>query len=213
MKPICSFLFLLFSVISFSQIKIPNGFSEVTKSPSNGKKIEKVVLNFDDDNLLDEAVLVENEFSNYKLLMYLTSLQKQYEVDLLSTNYAAIYPIPLKTNKNVIQFGYFEDGTATFGRFIKIRFYAETQQIQVIGYDCSYKSSPTSSIEKSYNLLTGKYKVKRINYNEIGKATTEEFSGENNYFKNNVFLESLDLEMFVNLDDVGSKYIVCKLKK
>lgn len=36
MKPNITFLLLLFSLFSFSQIKIPEGFSELTKSPANG---------------------------------------------------------------------------------------------------------------------------------------------------------------------------------
>jgi hypothetical protein len=208
MKSTLTFLLLLISLLSFSQIKIPNGFSEVTKSPASGKSIEKIFMNFDNDSLKDEMLLVQNTFEvpNYKLLIYLTSLKKQFEIDLISKNDATIYPVPLKTHKNVIEFGYFEDGTAAFGRFIKLRFYSETQKIQVIGYDCGYKSSPTLHIDKSYNLLTGKYSVKWTNYNENGKVKIVHFYGKNDFFKNNVFLEGLDLEMFVNLDDVGSKY-------
>lgn len=208
MKSTLTFLLLLISLFSFSQIKIPVGFSEVTKSPASGKNIEKIFMNFDNDSLKDEALLIQNtsEISNYKLLIYLTSLKKQFEIDLVSTNDATIYPVPLKNYKNVIEFGYFEDGTAAFGRFIKLRYHSETQKTQVIGYDCGYKSSPTLHIDKSYNLLTGKYSVKRTNYNQNGKKEIEHFYGKNDFFKNNVFIEDLDLEMFVNLDDVGSKY-------
>ena len=49
MKSTLTLLLLLTSLFSFSQITIPNGFSEVTKSPSNGKKMEKIFMLFDND--------------------------------------------------------------------------------------------------------------------------------------------------------------------
>lgn len=190
------------------ELTIPEGYSELKESPSNGKAIEKVGLNFDNDALKDEALLIQNDSkdSNFKLLIYLTSSKKQYEVDLISTNDFGIYPMPLKTSKNVIEFGYFEDGTAAFGRFIKLRYHTEKEKIQVIGYDSGYRATPSLHIDKSYNLLTGKYSVKKTNFNDAEKGKIEEFSGKNEVFKKKVFLENFNLEMLINLDAVGSKY-------
>lgn len=208
MKTIFTLLFFTISLNSFSQLKIPKGYSELNESPANGRKIEKVEMLFDNDESKDILMLIKNdtEFSKYKLLIYLTSLKKQFEIDLYNSNDFSIYPVQLKTIKNSIEFGYFEDGTSTFGRFVKLRFNNTNQKIQVIGYDSGYKSSPTEHIDKSYNLLTGKYVVKRTTIDEKEKAKTQEFFGKDDYFKNNVFVDDLNEKMYKNLDDVGSKY-------
>jgi len=189
-------------------IKIPEDFTELTESPSNGRKMDRLSFYFDDDSLKDIATVVENksEFSKYKLLIYLTNLKKQYEIDLYSTNDFSIYPVQLEISKNTLQFGYFEDGTSAFGRFIKLRYNPDVKKVQVIGYDSGYRASPSEHIDKSYNLLTGKYIVKRTNYDESDEGKVVEFSGKNDYFKNKVFIENLDVDMLMNLDDVGSKY-------
>lgn len=208
MKPIFTLLLLTISLSSFSQLKIPKGYTELKESPANGRKIEKVEMDFDNDKSKDVLMLIKSdtEFSKFKLLIYLTSLKKLYEIDLYNSNDFSIYPIQLKVIKNTVEFGYFEDGTATFGRFIKLRFNSTNKKIQVIGYDSSYKSSPTEFIAKSYNLLTGKYIVKRTKIAEKEKSKTQEFFGTNHFFKNKVFVENLNEEMYKNLDDVGSKY-------
>ena len=208
MKSTLTLLLLLTSLFSFSQITIPNGFSEVTKSPSNGKKMEKIFMLFDNDSINDTAILAQDksEFSSYKLLIFLSNKNKTYEINLISLNDFSIYPVQIKARKNVIEFGYFEDGTAAFGRFIKLRYNSKKEQIQVIGYDVEYKSSPTEYINKSYNLITGDYIVKRTYYDESKKISTEKFSGKNIFFKNAVFIENLNEEMITNLDEVGNKY-------
>ena len=208
MKSTLTLLLLLTSLFSFSQITIPNGFSEVTKSPSNGKKMEKIFMLFDNDSINDTAILAQDksEFSSYKLLVFLSNKNKTYEINLISLNDFSIYPLQIKARKNVIEFGYFEDGTAAFGRFIKLRYNSKKEQIQVIGYDVEYKSSPTEYINKSYNLITGDYIVKRTYNDESKKISTEKFSGKNIFFKNAVFIENLNEEMIINLDDVGCKY-------
>jgi len=208
MKSTLTLLLLLTSLFSFSQITIPNGFSEVTKSPSNEKKMEKIFMLFDNDSINDTAILAQDksEFSSYKLLVFLSNKNKTYEINLISLNEFSIYPVQIKARKNVIEFGYFEDGTAAFGRFIKLRYNSKKEQIQVIGYDVEYKSSPTEYINKSYNLITGDYIVKRTYYEGSKKINTQKFSGKNDFFKNVVFIENLNEEMIINLDDVGCKY-------
>jgi len=207
MKVYFTFLLLLLYTISYSQIKIPKDFIELTESPANGREIEKVVMDFDGDSINDVALLVEHEkeFSNYKFVIYLTSLKKQYEINLNNIDFS-IYPIQLITVKNTIQFAYFEEGTAAFGRFIKIRYNSKRKKIQVIGYDTRYKSLPTERIDKSYNLLTGKYIVKRTKIDGNNTSKIAEYLGKNDFFKNKVFIENLNAEMLKKLDDVGSKY-------
>ncbi len=198
---------LLFCMSLYSQIKIPKNFSELTESPANGKKIEKIVMDFDHDSINDIAVLVKSEveFSNYRFLIYLTKLNKQFEVNLNNSDFS-IYPIQLKANKNTIQFGYFEDGTAAFGRFIRIRYNSKRQKVQVIGYDTTYKSSPTEYSNKSYNLITGRYIVTKTIFNTANKTSVNEFKGQNNLYKNKVFIDDLTAKMLENLDHVGNKY-------
>ncbi|NJM79135.1 MAG: hypothetical protein HC854_04900 [Flavobacterium sp.] len=48
--------------------------------------------------------------------------------------------------------------------------------------------------------------VKRTNYNQKNKTTIQKFSGENDYFKNKVFIQNLNQQMIVNLDNVGSNH-------
>lgn len=207
MKIVLSSFFLFLYCISFSQIKMPKNFKELIESPANGKKIEKVVMDFDGDFINDIALLAVNkkEFSNYRFLIYISSLKKQYEVILNNTDFS-MYPVQLKVFKNTIQFGYFQDGTSTFGRFIKIRYNLNKKKIQIIGYDTGYKSLPTEHIDKSYNLITGKYIVKRTKLNGDKEPVIEEFKGQNNFYKNKVYIDNLNTEMLRNLDDVGSKY-------
>ena len=207
MKIVLTFLLLFIYCISFSQIKMPKDFKELTESPANGKKLERVEMDFDGDLINDVALLVvnEKEFSNYRFLIYISSLKKQYEVVLNKTDFS-IYPVQLKVLKNTIQFGYFQDGTSTFGRFIKIRYNLNKKKIQIIGYDTGYKSLPTEHIDKSYNLITGKYIVRRTKLNDDEEPIIEEFEGQNNFFKNKVYIDNLSIEMLRNLDDVGSKY-------
>lgn len=201
-------LSIIFPALLMAQVKIPKGYNELAESPASGKKMGKISLIIDDDLKKDEAVIVKNkiDFSNYKLIIYLSSLNKQFEIDLLSTNDFQIYPIPITFKNKVLQFGYFEDGTSAFGRFIKLRYDTSSKKIKVIGYDSGYRASPIKNIEKSYNLLTGIYVVKRNYYKADGKTKTENFTGQNEHFKNKVFINNLDLEMLTNLDDVGSKY-------
>ena len=201
-------LFVIFPALLMAQVKIPKGYIELTESPASGKKMGKISLDFDDDLMKDEAVIVKHQssLSNYKLLFYLSSLNKQFEIDLPSTNDFQIYPIPLTLKNKVLQFGYFEDGTSAFGRFIKLRYDAPSKKIKVIGYDSGYRALPTEHIDKSYNLLTGSYVVKRTYYKANGQTKTQSFTGKNDHFKNKVFVDNLDVDMFNNLDDVGSKY-------
>ncbi len=201
-------LLLLLPLISKAQLEIPEGYTLVNESPANGKQMEQMFLDFDTDGEEDTALIVEDlaQFSTYKFLLYLSSQKKTYAVDLINLQEMSVYPIQLKLRNNVIEFGYFEEGTAQFSRRIKLRFHPRNNKTQIIGYDVSYKSSPVYYIDKSYNLLTGKYMVKRTTYDGAKKASVEEYLGENDFFKNAVFIENLNEAIIINLDDVGSPY-------
>ncbi|MDB2463170.1 hypothetical protein N9W61_03620 [Algibacter sp.] len=207
-------MMLLTPFISLAQLEIPDGYALVTKSPSNGKKIEQVFLDFDNDGLEDTAVLVENilEFSDYKFILYISSLKKTYQVDLINLQEMSVYPIQIKTRNDVVEFGYYEEGTGAFGRFIKLRFNSKINRVQVIGYDVIYRSMPNIHITKSYNLITGKFIIKKTIYDGNGNDNIEEFLGENDVFKNAVFIEHLDAEMIEKLDEVGSNFEKSKKK-
>ena len=201
-------LLLLLPLTAFPQLEIPEGYTVVTESPANGKRMDQIFIDFDADLEEDTALIVEDtvQFSAYKFILHVSSHKKTYEVDLISLQETSVYPTQIKIRNNVIEFGYYEDGTAAFSRRIKLRYQPKNKQVQVIGYDVSYKASHTYHIDKSYNLLTGKYIVKRTTSDANSRASVEEFSGINDHFKNAVFIEGLSESMIINLDDVGSKW-------
>ncbi len=207
-KLLLNLLCLTLPALAIAQVNIPKDYVALTESPANGKKTKMIYMLFDDDLKSDAAVLIKHktDFSKYKLLIYLSSFQKRIEIDLISKNDFPIYPTELITKNNVLQFGYFEDGTAAFGRFLTLRYEPNNKKIKVIGYDVTYRASPTEHIDKSYNLITGKYIVKRTYYNANGTTKVEEFTGGNDHFRNKVFTNDLNITTLINLDDVGSKY-------
>lgn len=201
-------LLLFLPIFAFSQIKIPPNYVKLKSSPSNGRPITMESAFLDNDSVEDTALLVvnENKFSSYKLLIYLTSIKKQFEIELNSTNDFHIYPLQLKVSKNVIEYGYYEDGTSTFGRFIKLRYNSNKKNMQVIGYDVEYKSSMTKRVKKTYNLLTGKYIVTKTEYKFDDSTEIETNVGKNTHFQNKIFINNLTVKTLQNLDEVGSKF-------
>lgn len=194
-----------YSNVSFAQLKVPKGYSELTESPSNGKKMSRLSFHFDDDIQLDAATIIKSDtdFSRYKLLLYLTSLKQQFEIDLIGDEDMAIYPVQLKiSNKNVLQFGYFLDGTSAFGRFIKLRYKPELKKIQLIGYDSGYRSSASGRVDKTFNLLTGKYQVKNTRFDVRGQQAIQTSTGGDGGFKN-LYLDQLNKRLLDRLDAVG----------
>jgi len=122
--------------------------------------MDRVIFDMDKDSKNDSATIIESidEFSKFKLLIYLSNQEKQYEVELFHSEDFAIFPFELKIVKDVLEVSYSEDNS-TFKRVLKLRFNDRLKSIQVIGYDSSYRTSE-GSCEKSYNLITGKYEVK-----------------------------------------------------
>ena len=145
----------------FSQISIPKNYNILEESPANGKKMEKTLLDLDNDNRKDIALIVQNEteFADYKLLIYLTSLNKTFQLKFINEQEMSIYPVQIKAKKNVLEVGYFLDGTAAFGRFFKLRFDDKKLKMRIIGYDSGYRMGMAEHCSKSYNLLTGDYVV------------------------------------------------------
>lgn len=196
---------IFWSSLTFGQLKVPKGYSELTESPSNGKKMSRLSFHFDDDNKLDAATIItsDTDFSRYKLLLYLTTLKRQFEIDLIGDEDMAIYPVQLTiSNKNVLQFGYFLDGTSAFGRFVKLRYKPELKKIQLIGYDSGYRSSASGRVDKTFNLLTGKYQVKNTRFDVRGQQAVKISNGEEGGFKN-LYLDQFNKHLLDRLDAVG----------
>lgn len=79
----------------------------------NGEEYEKVLLDFDNDLQKDTVCFVQSnaELNEYKLLIYLTVLKKQFEIDLGS----GILPILIKiSKKNTIEYCYVENNTSNY---------------------------------------------------------------------------------------------------
>ncbi|UUV20483.1 hypothetical protein [Paenimyroides aestuarii] len=188
----------------FSQILIPNNYKVLEKSPANGRNMEKISIDLDQDNQKDIALIVQNtsEFADYKLLIFLTRLNKTFQLKLINEHDMNIYPVQMKSKKNVLEVGYFLDGTATFGRFFKLRFDEKKLKMRVIGYDSGYKIGMAEHCDKSFNLLTGDYVVK--NQKSIPKNHIKIFKGKKNYPP--IYLEDINIKTLEKLDKIGSEF-------
>lgn len=188
----------------YSQISIPKHYQILEKSPANGRKMEKITLDLDKDNQKDVALIVQNtsEFADYKLLIYLSSLNNTFQLKLINEHDMNIYPVQIKSKKNVLEVGYFLDGTAAFGRFFKLRFDDINMKMRLIGYDSGYRVGPAEHCSKSYNLLTGDYEVK--NQKSIPKNHIETFKGKKIYPP--IYLEDINIKTLEKLDKIGSEF-------
>jgi hypothetical protein len=198
----------LFTITHFaySQVNIPKYYKELKESPANGKKMNRINVDFDKDSINDTAVIVKNEkeVSKYQLLIYLSSQNKTYSLLLSNEDDFSVYPVELKIKNNVIEVGYFKDGTAAFGRFLKFKFNLKLKKIQLIGYDSSYRIE-NGHCSKSYNLLTGEYTVNIDTENwATHKKSLKSFKGKKTASK--FFIEEIDNVAFQNLDEVGSEF-------
>ena len=189
-----------------SKIVIPEYYSILNESPSNGRKMKKVFTDLDNDKKADTTFIVENksDFSNYILLIYLTSQNKTFRYKLID-NFDPdfrIYPVQLKIKKNVLEVGCFRDGTAAFGRFLKFRFDANKKTFRLIGYNSGYKSGAGEHCDKSYNLIDGTYIV---NYEKsLPNVHKETYKGKKIIEK--IFINDIDVDVLNKLDEVGNEF-------
>ncbi len=191
MKKYFAIIIMLMGInISFAQIKIPNGYTIVTDSPASGKTMGEVSLYFDTDKIKDTAVIVQSDENyEYALLIYLSSLNKTIHFSL-GDRYGgefSLYPVPLKIRKNVIEYCYFEDGTARFMHRVKLRYNPKKQKVQTIGYDTSERLNPETELQTSMNLLTGKYLIRLF---DIEKQTTKEWARFDKRLQQPIFIEN-----------------------
>lgn len=199
-------LLLKFNKIDYAQsIAIPKFYKELKESPANGKEMNKIIFDLDGDNISDTALIVQKEedFSDFLLLIYLSKQKKTISFKLID-NYGMgfnLYPIPLKVKNNVLELGYYQDGTSAFGRILKFRYDKNAKDFRLIGYDSSYKASMGMYCEKSYNLLTGKYIVE---VKDLAQEKNTVNTGKK--FLNKIYLQSLDISKLDSLDAIGSEF-------
>lgn len=185
---------------------IPENYTLLKGSPANGREMEPIVVDLDNDKKADTAFIVtnENEFSDYLLLIYLTSQNKIYSFKFIDQFYSdfGIFPVQLKVKNDVLEVGYFRDGTAAFGRFFKFRFDEQKKTFRLIGYDSGYRLGAGTHCDKSYNLINGRYIV---NFEKsIPNVHTETFKGIKKIEE--IYINNIDLDVLNKLDDVGCEF-------
>jgi len=191
---------LIFPFCCFAQIQIPEGFVELKKS--NGETILPVHFLFDSDDVKDEAVIVkgkENPSFHIKLLIYLSSQDKQYEIDLENDTFQN-FPLPLETKMNVLIFSFGMDNSATC-RDLKLRYNEDTKKIRMIGIDAYYRAT-NYCWNFSYNLLTGKHITTKTSYENYPKETVTAKSG--NTKSKPLFVEDINYVLFNKFDEMGN---------
>ncbi|MGG5209139.1 hypothetical protein ACQWU4_09320 [Chryseobacterium sp. MIQD13] len=203
------FLIILLSpFFCFSQFKIPEGFSEFTESPSNGKEMKRIVVDFDKDKKDDVlTVIYQSEYELHSakkyLIIYLSSKKKSFYIDFDVFN--GVFVIPLKYKNDVLEFLVYQEGTGVYGHGLKLRFNQKVKNVQLIGYDYSYRT-PSGHCNKTYNLLTGYYIVTNDFYSmKTGKTEVESFKGNKKRSKN-IFIKNFSNKLFENLSSVGKEF-------
>ena len=203
------FLFIfIFSAVATSQAQLilSEGYIPLKESPANGRPMEIMILKLDDDAIEDTAMIAESpgEFSKYMLLIWLSKHNKQVNRKLDFEDDLKIYPIQLTANKNVLQFGYCNDGTAHVCNFFKLRYNKAARKMQVIGYDGGYSASISERIDKSYNLLTGQFEIIRSQPGENEQAVIKSTKGKTTA-RRNLYLQNLNAKIITDLSWVGEK--------
>lgn len=205
-------VYLLFILVlpfyCFSQFKIPEGFSEFTESPSNGNEMRRIVADFDKDRKDDMITVIyqsghELHSAKKYLIFCLSSKNKTVFIDF--DLFDGVFVIPLKYKNDVLDFLVYQEGTGVYGHGLKLRFNQKMKEIQLIGYDYSYRT-PSGHCNKSYNLLTGDYIVKNDFYNMASRKTEfENFKGNKKQVKN-IFVKDFSHQLFEKLSFVGKEF-------
>lgn len=204
----CFLLLLVVPFFCFSQFKIPKGFEEFKKSPSNGQKMQRIVVDFDKDKKDDVFTVIyqtDNELHSSKkyLLIYISSRDRMYYVDFDIFN--GVFVIPLEYKNDVLKFLVYQEGTGVYGHGLKLKFNSKFKDIELIGYDYSYRT-PGGHCNKTYNLLTGDYTVTNDFYNmKTGKTDLEDFSGNKKQTKN-IFIKMFSNKLFDDLSSIETEF-------
>lgn len=201
-------LILLLPCCCYSQFKIPKGFSEFTESPSNGKEMKRMVVDFDKDKKDDViTVIYQSEYELHAgkkyLVIYLSSKNKTFSIDFDLFN--GVFVIPLRYKNDVLDFLVYQEGTGVYGHGLKLRFNQKAKEIELIGYDFSYRT-PGGHCNKTYNLLTGDYTVTNDFYDHrTGKTEIENFKGHKKT-SGKIFVSMFSQKLFDNLSLVGQEF-------
>jgi len=190
----------------YAQFKIPKGYKDYSEG--------RIYIDFDGDGKKDTAtIIISNDqfYSNNfaaSFLIYLTSDNKNHIVEL--ENGGIGHFTEFKVKNNVIQFGYFLNGTRARFHAFKLRYNHTKRKIQLIGFDFGHRISGTNFsgyTSISYNLLTGDYHVT----NDIGIFIGSDVRPRKDFHKGNkkmraVFLEDINDELFEKLFSVGNEF-------
>lgn len=202
-------LLLVFPFYCFSQFKIPKGFSEFTENPITKMGMKRITVDFDQDKKDDVFTIIyqsDKDFYSSKkkyLLIYLSSKNKTYSIDF--DIFYGMYVMPLQYKNNVLSCCIVQEGTGVHAHGLKLRFNRKVEDIQLIGYDYSYRI-PGGHCNKTYNLITGDFTVTNDFYNlKTHKTEFENFKGNKKMIKN-IFMKDFSSNLFDNLSSVGKKY-------
>jgi hypothetical protein len=183
---------------------LPKGYSVLTESPANGRKMKKLIFDFDFDNKLDTALIAvyQNDFTKCLLIVYLSSNGKIHQLKLRNNPPYHSFPVQLTAKNEVLEVGYFKDGTSNEGRFLKWKYAKNAKDIRLIGYDSGYGIGYTDYCSKSYHLISGDYTVKL--QKSLPTEHVETFSG---IFKlDPIYMKDFNLTVLNRLDQVGKEF-------
>lgn len=183
---------------------IPKDYDELTESPSNGRKMKRLIFDFDLDNKSDTALIAvyQNDFTKCLLIVSLSSNGKTHQLKLRNNPPYHSFPVQLTAKNDVLQVGYFKDGTSNEGRFLKWKYNKKAKDFRLIGYDSGYCIGTSDYCSKSYQLISGDYTVKL--QKSLPTEHVETFSG---IFKlDPIYMKDFNLTVLNRLDQVGNEF-------
>ena len=152
--------------IKLLKFNTPKGYQLVTKSDANGRPINQIAYDFDNDGIEDIVSLgknIKNE-TEHTLFIYLSSKTKFERIKLNSNADFRIFPFQLELKKGEISYGFCEDGTSALCRTFTLKYNSKVKTFQLINYVSSYRIM-YGHLSKEINLISG-------NYNVIKEAST-----------------------------------------
>ncbi|MBP2617496.1 hypothetical protein [Chryseobacterium jejuense] len=170
--------------------------------------MKRMIVDFDKDKKDDViTVIYQSEYELHSakkyVIIYLSSKNKTFSIDFDLFN--GVFVIPLRYKNDVLDFLVYQEGTGVYGHGLKLRFNQKVKEIQLIGYDYSYRT-PGGHCNKTYNLLTGNYTVTNDFYNiQTGKTEIENFKG---YKKpaGKILINMFSNKLFEDLSSVGKEF-------
>ncbi len=170
--PLLALLCLACSTQLRAQLKIPKGYSELKTSPANGGMMKQTAVHLDEDNKPDQVSVISlkgKPTEDVMLLVYFTKTKTQEIIRLNPPDEKEIFMFPLRVVNNNLEFAYGMKGTKNFARYIRIGYSKDNNKAVFTNYETYFKHDDKSAL-KTYNLLTGDYK---INYNDLDPASNK----------------------------------------